>query len=141
MRSAVEITNRNWWPHPTLRSYKWPEGALRDGSVEAFLDGYSRFGFERCDDPTLEPGYLKIAIYITAAGSPKHVARQLPDGRWASKLGDGMDIYHSKLGDVAGGGYGNPEVYMRRPVTSSEQPQEAGLSDASSSVGEPPSSS
>ena len=129
---ALEIQDDQWWPEPTVPRYRWPQGALRDGSIEAFIDGYGKFGFQECDDSILEPGYLKIAIYTTFAGSPKHVARQLPDGRWTSKLGnDGIDIYHATLDDIAGGDYGNPSHFMRRPID-----QDAGFSNASSSAGE-----
>jgi hypothetical protein len=125
---AVEVTDDQWWPEPRVPRYKWPQGARRNGTIEAFIDGYGKLGFEVCDNPDLEDGFAKIAIYTTFAGSPKHVARQLPDGRWASKLGEGIDIYHATLNDLSAGGYGNPTHFMRRPIT-----QDAGRSDASSS--------
>jgi hypothetical protein len=55
--------------------------------------------YEQCDDGTPECGYEKIAIYVRS-GEVKHVARQLPDGRWTSKLGPGYLIEHSAVEDL-----------------------------------------
>ena len=45
-----------------------------------------------------------------------HAARQLSDGRWTSKLGELVDIEHPDLADVAGGIYGQPNLYMERRI-------------------------
>ncbi|MCG8587287.1 MAG: hypothetical protein MI757_21490 [Pirellulales bacterium] len=46
-----------------------------------------------------------------------HAARQLPDGRWTSKLGKAEDIEHDSANDVAGGLYGEVVEFMKRPVS------------------------
>jgi hypothetical protein len=104
-----------WWPHPDWEEYYWPEGARRDNTLEAFIEGYGKLNFEVCDTPNLEQGYEKIAVYATGSESPKHVALQLPDGRWTSKLGNWEDVEHATLRDLAGGTYGQPRLFMRRP--------------------------
>jgi hypothetical protein len=115
---AIHDTQAKWWPLPVeeAQGYFWPEGARRDDSLEAFVDGLRRLAppFEVCPDAAVEPGFEKIAIFAKSNGSPQHVARQLADGRWASKLGDGEDIEHNDLQGVAGGFYGYPVVFMRR---------------------------
>jgi hypothetical protein len=45
-----------------------------------------------------------------------HAARQLPGGRWTSKLGKAEDIQHDTPGVVAGGLYGNVVAIMKRPL-------------------------
>lgn len=71
--------------------------------------------FELCTDAAYEDGYEKIAIY--AQGNvPKHVARQLPDGIWTSKLGSDEDIYHNTLDVLEGGDYGDVVQLMKRKV-------------------------
>ena len=50
-------------------------------------------GFERCERVDTEPGFEKIVVfgeeeYFT------HVALQLPNGRWSSKLGNDVVIEH-----------------------------------------------
>lgn len=112
---AMGDTTANWWPEPDSPEYYWPEGALRDGTVEAFVDGFRVLGFEICAQPDLESEFDKIAVFATHAGSPLHVARQLPNGRWTSKLGNDEDIEHSRLEDLAGGIYGYPAVLLRKP--------------------------
>ena len=55
-------------------------------------------------------------IYVLNA-VPTHAARQLPDGKWTSKLGPFEDIKHSTLVCLKGPLYGEPDTYMKRPVT------------------------
>ena len=71
-------------------------------------------GFSFCDDDALEPGYEKIAIYAFV-GQFTHVARQLEDGGWTSKMGTMEDIAHPLLDSLARGYYGNVHCIMRRP--------------------------
>jgi hypothetical protein len=46
-----------------------------------------------------------------------HAARQLPNGKWTSKLGKGEDIEHDTPDDVSGGIYGEVVEIMRRPIS------------------------
>lgn len=104
-----------WWPSPDPE-YFWPPGARRDGTLEAFIEGYGVLGYQVGKSPGFEPGYEKIAIYATADG-PQHVARQLESGRWTSKLGSWQDIEHSTLSDLEGDAYGRVALIMQRPRT------------------------
>ena len=73
-------------------------------------------GFEVCEQNFIEPGYEKIALYAFI-GQFTHVARQLEDGRWTSKLGNQETITHPSLANLSGGFYGNVHCIMRRPST------------------------
>lgn len=128
---AVHDTSAKWWPYPVEEApeYFWPDGARRDDSIEAFIDGYSRLSFQVCENGDLEEGFEKIAVYARGRDrdNPQHVARQLADGRWTSKLGDEEDIEHSALRDLRSSSYGDPVLYMRRPrVRHDEARQEGG---------------
>jgi hypothetical protein len=68
-------------------------------------------------DASLEPGLVKVAIYGSGL-MYTHAARQLPDGKWTSKLGKGEDIEHDSPDDVAGGVYGELAGVMKRLVPS-----------------------
>jgi hypothetical protein len=70
-----------------------------------------------CGQADLEPGFEKIAPFADADGLPTHAARQLPGGRWTSKLGELEDIEHD-LNDVAGTAYGTVVQIMKRPLPS-----------------------
>jgi hypothetical protein len=48
--------------------------------------------------------------------SPLYAARQLPNGRWTSKLGEWEDIEHA-LHDLTGMVYGSVVLVMKRPRT------------------------
>jgi hypothetical protein len=86
------------------------------------VDAYTMTGYEPCESSDIEEGFEKIAIFADAYGEPRHAARQLPAGGWASKLGDHVDIEHDNLAAVGGEFYGEPVVFMRRPVEPSAAP-------------------
>ena len=72
----------------------WPAGVTRAETVEAFRDAFAALGYVVCDNDQPEAGYEKIALFALA-GAPKHAARQLPGGRWTSKLGIMEDMEHA----------------------------------------------
>ena len=114
---AANDTARWWEPSP-YRSHYWPPSVARQATLASYEAAYGTLGYERCADPALESGYEKIAVYTDESGSPVHVARQLVTGRWTSKLGQLKDIEHQSLDDLAGGLYGQPRLFMRKPQRS-----------------------
>lgn len=109
---AVRDTDHWWQP-----GAYWPVEVSRDehgiGALEA---AFKELGFVECPDGKLEPGLDKVALYGSAF-MYTHAARQLPDGRWTSKLGKAEDITHDTPDDVAGGLYGEVVEFMMRPVS------------------------
>lgn len=67
-----------------------------------------------CGSELLEKDVEKIAVYALNA-TVTHAARQLPNGRWTSKLGQGHDISHT-LQAIAGGAYGSVAAILKRSV-------------------------
>lgn len=97
--------NQHWWePGAYWTPADWPSDDHGIGALErAFLT----LGYEDCGlDSSLEPGFLKVALYATGSFLYTHAARQLPTGKWTSKLGRGVDIEHDTPDVVAGGLYG-----------------------------------
>ena len=72
------------------------------------------YGFEICENLMVENGFDKVVLYGTANRGFEHVALQLPNGNWTSKMGDYEDIEHYSLDAVAGDFYGHPLIYMKR---------------------------
>ena len=110
---AVGDTNHWWQPG----SY-WPvERSAQDFGIDVLEAAFESLGFERCADDSFQPGIEKVALYEM---SPfyTHAARQLPDGKWTSKLGRDVDIEHDAPGDVGGGVYGDVVVLMQRTTAS-----------------------
>ena len=107
----------NWWQPEQLddRPTVWPDGAIRDYSIEALISVFQILGYTVCNDGTLEPGFEKVALYVKADGEYGHAARQESDGYWKSKLGDWEDIRHATPEVVEGPEYGNIAKYMKRP--------------------------
>jgi hypothetical protein len=114
---AAGDTSRWWWPvdaDPLQKAY-WPPNALRTLTLEAFCEAFATLGYAVCNDDRSEAGYEKVALFALL-GEPKHAARQLPSGRWTSKLGRGEDIEHG-LHDLTGMVYGSVVLVLKRALT------------------------
>ena len=101
-----------WWPDP---DGFWPAEAPMEETIDAFVQAYRTRNFELSDDADLDPQYEKIAIYANNLGHPKHAAKQLPSGKWSSKLGKEWDISHDSYQGVEGNLYGFVVQFMKRP--------------------------
>ena len=110
---ALNDTHHWWWHTPRYGCY-WPPGVPRENSREVMRRIFEIFGYQACDSYSHEPEFEKIAFYEHPEFGVEHVARQLPNGRWTSKLGDLEDIEHRTLGAVACVDYGSPVLIMRR---------------------------
>jgi hypothetical protein len=111
-------SDRRWW-WPTGKGY-WPPTVPREETMDAFILAYGTQGYIACNDGSLEAGFEKVIIYAISRPNgtldPQHAARQLPDGRWTSKMGPCEDIEHDTPEVLAGPYYGDPVRYLRRPV-------------------------
>ncbi len=90
---AAGETHRWWWP---IHAY-WPTGVSSEETVEAFVQAFQSLGYGACESARPESNCEKIAIYADASGTPTHVARQIDNGNWTSKLGSLEDIEHADL--------------------------------------------
>lgn len=86
----------------------------RDDRLEDWVRALGLNNFEPTDNWDLEDGFEKVCIYVNAAGSPEHVARQLESGKWTSKIGKLEDIEHETLTGLKGVEYGRPTVMLKR---------------------------
>lgn len=115
---AVHDTQQFWDPGLIgVRGYYWPPGGPRDDSLRSWISALEMNTYKVCADGALEPGIEKIAIYVDNNGLPQHVARQLADGAWTSKLGKGEDIRHDSLAGLEGELYGKVAVFMQRQLS------------------------
>jgi hypothetical protein len=76
---------------------------------------FERAGYRVVSDATLEPGIQKIVVYADEVGFT-HAARQLPTGRWTSKLGSWEDIEQAEPFDLTGPLYGTLFIFMARQL-------------------------
>jgi hypothetical protein len=115
---ALGKTDNFWWPYKKYGFY-WPDGLPREPlnkeTVGNFIRAFETEGFKVCEDGKYENGFEKVAIYVDNFGVPKHAARLLPKGIWASKLGDDEDIEHETLEVLEGRAYGHAKVFLKRP--------------------------
>jgi len=119
---------RKWWPNrylPQARKHRyWPDSVDSVRTVKAFIETFEIEGFRECADGSLEPGYEKLALYVSPIptidnplpnDAPTHMARQLPCGKWTSKLGQEQDIVHDLPEGLEGDDYGALWKYLKRP--------------------------
>lgn len=115
--------NRWWAPAEGAPGFYWPSSAPQEDALGSYLHVFRLLRFEECLSGEPEPGFEKIAIYVDESGYFSHVARQLPNGDWSSKLGELNDIQH-RLGCLAGEGlyeYGSVQCFMRRERISDDE--------------------
>ncbi len=114
---AIGDVSQWWWPDPDLENDAafWPNGVAREETLPAFRAALASLGFKPSPDDSIETGFEKVALFAQADGTPTHVARQLPHGRWTSKLGTLQDIEHD-LFALCGGEYGKVVEFYRRPA-------------------------
>ncbi|PYQ29250.1 MAG: hypothetical protein DMF56_13350 [Acidobacteria bacterium] len=112
--AAGDIT-RWWWPAESPFSY-WPAEVRRDESVASFLEAFATIGYEITDSGDVETTFEKVAVFASSDGIPTHVARQLIDGTWTSKLGRLEDIGHTVVNGVSGSEYGNAVLFLKRRI-------------------------
>jgi hypothetical protein len=117
---AAGVTDKWWWPGSNpARSY-WPAVVARERTQTVFIAAFALLGYALCAHAEVEASHEKIALFADTAGLPTHAARQLPSGRWTSKLGTAEDIEH-ELRDLEGALYGAVVVIMRRPVPKAQE--------------------
>ena len=100
----------NWWQAGLY--WPFPSHPL-DDTVAELRKVFQSLGYTECPSGDLEPGFDRVALYGISERYT-HAARQLPDGRWTSKLGTEEDIEHDSPDVVAGGVYGEVALFMKR---------------------------
>jgi hypothetical protein len=113
----VGDTSKPWVPGGDPRSTRWPPNAPRSLDLSALLTSFESLGFIRCKGTEIEPEVERIALFVDLDGDVIHAARQLPDGRWTSKLGEWEDIEHDDLAALEGGDYGRVAAVMKRSAS------------------------
>lgn len=111
---AANDTTVCWDPDP-FGQYYWPTSVERQYTIEAFCNAYKLLGYEQCDANDFNPDEEKIALFADESGIPTHAARQLPSGRWTSKIGRMEDIEHD-LHALQGEEYGYVKVILQRTI-------------------------
>lgn len=101
-----------WWQS----GLHWPFASHPfDDTVEELKRVFQTLGYEECPAGDLEPGFEKVVLF-GVSGQYTHAARQLPSGKWTSKLGTEDDIEHDSPETVGGGIYGDVALFLRRQL-------------------------
>ena len=109
---AAEDVDHWWQEGGDWRPEDWPADDCGLGSLERL---FRTLGYHDCGlDASHEPTWAKVALYAKGSFEWTHAARQLPSGKWTSKLGKGIDIEHDTPEVVAGGLYGEVMQVMKR---------------------------
>jgi hypothetical protein len=111
---AANDTTR-WWSHES--GYYWP-APNRSPLVSSLVQVFVGLNFDNLGprgNRDLETGVLKVVLY-EKNGQWTHAARQLPNGKWTSKLGRDEDIEHDTPECLCGATYGTVHCIMRKAL-------------------------
>ena len=118
---AAKDDTQPWWPMPiglSIRYYHWPPDLPREdpATKENFFRAFEKLEYKRCKNGKRQYGYEKVALYVDGSDVPTHMARELGDGIWHSKLGDFQDIRHHALEAAETVAYGTAKYFMRKRI-------------------------
>ena len=113
---ALGINWTRYDPEPKCAGYYWFPGLPRKWDVPTIRLLFEKHGYVIADNYDLEAGFEKVVFFTDDAGIPQHFARQLPSGKWTSKMGDLNDIEHDSLNSIANSIYGSPGLVLKRNV-------------------------
>jgi len=110
--------DQRWWEAAPLAQCYWPIPVSTDPiAVSTLIEAYEAVGFVVCNDVSLEFLWERVIIYAHGPHEYTHAARQLGDGRWTSKLGEGIDLTHRTPAELSGPAYGAPVQAMKRRLS------------------------
>jgi hypothetical protein len=114
---ALEIRNSWLYPDDGNAYLLKKEGSSEIFNLTTIIKSFQNIGYkvEHGNKAKLFlPHIQKIAIYTLFNNAPSHVARQLCNGKWTSKLGENIDIEHDTLEVLEGPAYGLVRVIMSK---------------------------
>lgn len=116
---AVGVDYTKYWPIKNDAHYSWFPDIPYEATITNFILFFLKFGYTQCEDGSLNDEFEKVALYgqrtLRMIYKPTHAAKQLPDGKWTSKLGiEAQDIIHNSESDICGREYGDVIMYFSR---------------------------
>jgi hypothetical protein len=108
--------DQQWWEPASRLGYYWPPGATAGYDSDSLIAAFAAIGYELCADGSHVVGVEKVALYSKADNRWSHAARQLPSGKWTSKLGKSEDIEHESPDLISGKFYGAVYCFMARKL-------------------------
>jgi hypothetical protein len=110
---VVQCDIRVIWPDER-KQFAWPDHLIpRQESLACFKTFFELAGYTECRSGEYEHGKEKIALYARN-DVVTHAARQLPSGRWTSKMGWGVDAEHIDPGTLSSDENWRVVMYMER---------------------------
>ncbi len=99
----------------------WPPGIPEEWSIATTRQILEQDGYtEETTVQDFETDWEKVAIFSNQRDE-LHFARQLPNGKWTSKLGTQIDIEHDDLESLKGNTYGEWRVILKRRINHNSQ--------------------
>jgi hypothetical protein len=111
---ALGIDWTRYDPEPRVAGYYWFPGLQRKWDEETLRILFEKHDYSLADNTDLEIGFEKVVFYSDENGVPAHFARQLPNGKWTSKIGAYNDIEHDTLECLISPIYGRPGLTLKR---------------------------
>ncbi|MBI4648181.1 MAG: hypothetical protein HY738_16760 [Bacteroidia bacterium] len=103
--------NTKWWDYED--DYYWVAGIEKNGKLKTFIKLLECFNYKKTNTASYESGYDKIALFSKDKIECTHLAKQLKEEIWTSKLGSSYDVLHTLKG-IENGIYGDVKIIMKR---------------------------
>lgn len=103
---------------PNLDCVVWWPPEVKEGMEPKNLKELFEFnGYQECDNSEQEEGYRKVALYLKKTTNAwTHASRELKNGFWTSKLGEGWDIQHGTPETIENDIYGEVYCIMKKKL-------------------------
>jgi hypothetical protein len=121
---ALGITWTRYDPEPKCTRYFWFPGLPRKWDEPTIRLLFENHDYSLAENSEFELGYEKVVFYSDDKAIPQHFARQLPNGKWTSKIGDLNDIEHDTLECLVSPLYGRLGLVLKRRLQ--HDPEQAG---------------
>ncbi len=105
--------SEHWWEAD--ENCTWIDGIEYNQSLTALTSLFEKFNFELSENILFEEGFEKIAFFSDDNINCTHVARQLDENLWTSKLGVSYDVSH-QIQALENGIYGQVILILKRPL-------------------------
>ncbi len=106
--------NTKWYESDD--DYYWFNGIARNNTLNTIQAIFENLGFQRTDNIEFQLGIERIALFSKDNDECLHLASQIDNDKWTSKLGSSYDVIHS-LKSIENGIYGKAVVFLERSNT------------------------
>jgi len=110
--------NSKWYESDD--DYFWFNDIARDNLLTTIQKIFENLGFHQTNFAKYQIDYERIALFSIDNNECSHLARQIDEDKWTSKLGSSYDVNHS-IKSIENGIYGNAVIFLERKLNTDNE--------------------